>query len=163
MYDLPYLAGYAPALLDRVRALRDTGRLLAWGEQQHPQRHAVQTDKALFLYVDALRQHHMRNAPPLARVLYDSQQHPVRGTLGTHARVTRAQGNRLKTRHEIRIAALFRDAPADFLRMIAVHELAHLKENEHNKAFYQLCCHMEPDYHQWEFDMRVWLSAREPG
>ncbi len=42
--------------------------------------------------------------------------------------------------------------------MIVVHELAHLKEKEHNKAFYQLCCHMEPQYHQLEFDTRLWLT-----
>lgn len=42
--------------------------------------------------------------------------------------------------------------------MIVVHELAHLKEKEHNKAFYQLCCHMEPHYHQLEFDTRLWLT-----
>jgi predicted metal-dependent hydrolase len=36
----------------------------------------------------------------------------------------------------------------NLLRMIVVHELAHLKEKDHDKAFYQLCCHMEPDYHQ---------------
>jgi predicted metal-dependent hydrolase len=28
--------------------------------------------------------------------------------------------------------------------MIVVHELAHLREREHDRAFYQLCCHMEP-------------------
>ena len=43
--------------------------------------------------------------------------------------------------------------------MIAVHELAHIKEAEHNKAFYQLCLHMEPDYHQLEFDLRLYLTA----
>jgi len=48
--------------------------------------------------------------------------------------------------------------PAEFLRMIVVHELAHLKEQEHNKAFYQLCLHMEPDYHQLEFDLRAYLT-----
>ncbi len=47
--------------------------------------------------------------------------------------------------------------PPEFLRMIVVHELAHLKESEHNKAFYQLCLHMEPDYHQLEFDLRAYL------
>ncbi|EBE8127412.1 TPA_asm: metal-dependent hydrolase, partial [Salmonella enterica subsp. enterica serovar Enteritidis] len=26
------------------------------------------------------------------------------------------------------------------------------------KAFYQLCCHMEPQYHQLEFDTRLWLT-----
>ena len=161
MSDLPYLAGYAPALLDRVRELRDGGKLRAWIEQRHPDRHAVQTDKALYQYVDALRQRHMRNAPLLSRVQFDSQQHPMRGTLGTHTFVSRTQGGKLKAKHEIRIAALFRDAPAAFLQMIVVHELAHMKEKDHNKAFYQLCCHMEPDYHQLEFDMRVWLTWRE--
>ena len=48
--------------------------------------------------------------------------------------------------------------------MIVVHELAHLKEREHDKAFYALCQHMEPDYHQLEFDLRLWLTALElPG
>ena len=52
-------------------------------------------------------------------------------------------------------------APAAFLKMIVVHELAHLKEREHNKAFYQLCRHMEPDYAQLEFDLRLYLTALE--
>ncbi|MHB1589998.1 MAG: YgjP-like metallopeptidase domain-containing protein [Sulfuricella sp.] len=42
--------------------------------------------------------------------------------------------------------------------MIAVHELAHLKEREHDKAFYQLCAHMEPEYHQNEFNLRLYLT-----
>ena len=58
------------------------------------------------------------------------------------------QGGKLKAKAEIRVATVFRNAPEPFLRMIVVHELAHLKEKEHNKAFYQLCCHMEPQYHQ---------------
>lgn len=55
----------------------------------------------------------------------------------------------------IRIATVFRDAPAQFLRMVVVHEVVHLKEVEHNKAFYQLCTHMAPDY-QLEFDLRLY-------
>ena len=45
--------------------------------------------------------------------------------------------------------------------MIVVHELAHLKELDHNKAFYQLCEYMLPEYHQREFDLRVYLTWRE--
>jgi predicted metal-dependent hydrolase len=45
--------------------------------------------------------------------------------------------------------------------MIVVHELAHLRERQHDKAFYALCQHMEPGYHQLEFDVRLWLTARE--
>ncbi|HSX51245.1 MAG TPA: metal-dependent hydrolase, partial [Cellvibrio sp.] len=34
----------------------------------------------------------------------------------------------------------------------------HFKEKEHNKAFYQLCRHMEPNYYQYEFDLRLYLT-----
>ncbi len=67
----------------------------------------------------------------------------------------------MKAKNEIRIASMFRDAPEPFLRMLVVHELAHLKEKDHNKAFYALCCHMEPDYHQLEFDARLYLTHME--
>ena len=45
----------------------------------------------------------------------------------------------------------------DVYKRQVVHELAHLKEREHNKAFYQLCQHMEPAYHSLEFDLRTYL------
>lgn len=61
----------------------------------------------------------------------------------------------------IRIAAMFKQAPEEFLRMIVVHELAHLREKDHDKAFYQLCTHMEPQYHQYEFDLRLYLTHVE--
>ena len=69
-------------------------------------------------------------------------------------------GGQLKARKEIRIASLFRETPPEFLHMIAVHELAHLRELSHNKAFYQLCEHMLPGYGQMEFDLRLWLTWR---
>ncbi|MEO7324028.1 MAG: YgjP-like metallopeptidase domain-containing protein, partial [Dokdonella sp.] len=81
-----------------------------------------------------------------------------RDALGTHTTISRVQGGRLKASREIRIATVFRDAPAPFLQMIVVHELAHLKEREHDKAFYQLCTHMAADYHQLEFDVRLYLT-----
>ena len=45
--------------------------------------------------------------------------------------------------------------------VIFIHELAHLKEPAHDKAFYALCMHMEPDYHQLEFDLRLCLMQAE--
>lgn len=53
---------------------------------------------------------------------------------------------------------VFKTAPEEFLRMIVIHELAHLKEKQHNKAFYKLCSHMDNSYHQLEFDMRLYLT-----
>jgi UTP pyrophosphatase len=158
---LPYLRGYPPELLQQVRALIEAGRLAETVAQRHPEAHEVRTERALYDYVIDLKSRHMRSAPPVAKVAYDPTLHIVRNALGTHSAVSRVQGGRLKAKREIRIATLFRQAPADFLRMIVAHELAHLKEREHDKAFYALCLHMEPHYHQLEFDLRLWLTARE--
>jgi predicted metal-dependent hydrolase len=49
-----------------------------------------------------------------------------------HTHVSRVQGNKLKSKNEIRIGALFKKGPEAFLAMIVVHELAHLKEKDHN-------------------------------
>jgi len=100
---------------------------------------------------------------PLGKVLYDGKLQVVKHALGTHTSISRVHGGRLKASREIRIASVFRDTPAAFLRMIVVHELAHLREPEHDKAFYQLCTHIEPDYHQLELDLRLYLTARDAG
>ncbi len=71
------------------------------------------------------------------------------------------QGSKLQSKREIRVATLFRQVPQEFLRMIVVHELAHLRQRDHDKAFYQLCLHMEPQYHQYEFDLRAYLTYRD--
>jgi predicted metal-dependent hydrolase len=159
--SLRYLQGYPPALLAQVQGLIDAGRLAETVSQRHPDAHAVRNERALYDYVCAMKARHLRGAPALAKVTYDPKLHIVRNALGTHTAVSRVQGSQLKAKREIRIAALFKDAPADFLRMIVVHELAHLKEREHDKAFYALCLHMEADYHRLELDLRLWLTARE--
>ncbi len=157
------LAGYPPAIIDQVRQAIAADRMGAWLRGKYPRLHDIRTDKALFNYVDALRARYLRNAPPLARVCYDGKLQQVQQALGTHARIARVQGGRLSTRREIRIASLFRSAPEPFLEMIVVHELAHLKEADHDKAFYQLCNHMLADYHQLEFEVRAWLCHQAAG
>ncbi|MGD9835152.1 MAG: YgjP-like metallopeptidase domain-containing protein [Piscinibacter sp.] len=156
-----YLQGYPPALLAQVQSLIDAGRLAQTVAQRHPEMHMVRSERALYDYVCELKARHMRSAPPLSKVAFDPKLHVLKNALGTHSAVSRVQGGQLKAKREIRIASLFKEAPADFLRMIVVHELAHLKEREHDKAFYALCEHMEPHYHQLEFDLRLWLTARE--
>jgi predicted metal-dependent hydrolase len=160
-FHLPYLRGYPPELLEQVRQLIKAGRLAQTLAQRHHEAHNIRTERALYDYVNELKSSHMKSAPPLAKVAYDPKLHIMSNVLGTHSTVSRVQGGRLKAKREIRIATLFKEAPADFLRMIVVHELAHLKEREHDKAFYALCVHMEPDYHQLEFDLRLWLTAQE--
>lgn len=161
MTTLRYLQGYPDHLQEQVRTALAAGRLGRWLAERYPERHDVQSDKALYAYTMALKQSHLRNAPGIDKVLYDAKLDVVKNALGLHTAISRVHGGRLKAKKEIRIASVFRDAPAAFLETIVVHELAHLKEVEHNKAFYQLCEHMQPDYHQREFDLRVYLTWRQ--
>jgi len=163
MEALKYLAGYPPHVQARVRELIAQGRLGALLAGRYSQPHAVRSDAQLYDYVQELKDRHLRRSVPLGKVIYDSKLQVMKHALGTHTSVSRVQGSRLKASREIRIATVFREAPAEFLKMIVVHELAHLKESDHNKAFYQLCLHMEPDYHQLEFDLRLYLTQLEVG
>ena len=153
-----YLAGYPPHVLARVQALIGQGRLGPMLEDKYGQRHDVRSDGQLYDYVQALKDRHLRKSVPLGKVLYDAKLQVMKHALGTHTSISRVQGGGLKASREIRIATVFRDAPAEFLKMIVVHELAHLKEAEHDKSFYRLCTHMEPAYHQLEFDLRLYLT-----
>ena len=164
MTALKYLQAYPPALQDQVRQLIARGQLGDYLQKRYPGRHDVQSDKALYSYAQNLRQEHLRNAPNLDKVLFDNRLDLTHRALGLHTTVSRVQGGKLKAKKEIRIASLFKEAAPEFLRMIVVHELAHFKESDHNKAFYQLCEYMQPGYHQLEFDLRVYLTWRElPG
>ncbi|GFM50782.1 M48 metallopeptidase family protein [Pseudomonas capsici] len=158
---LKYLQAYPASLQDQVRQLIAQDKLGDYLQQRYPERHQIQSDKALYAYALALKQEHLRNAPPVDKVLFDNRLDLTHRALGLHTTVSRVQGGKLKAKKEIRVAALFKEAAPQFLRMIVVHELAHFKESDHNKAFYQLCEHMQPGYHQLEFDLRVYLTYRD--
>ena len=72
---------------------------------------------------------------------YDSKLHVIQHALGTHTTVSRVQRNKLKAKREIRVASLFKEAPAPFLKMIVVHELAHLRERAHDGVVRGDRCH----------------------
>ena len=161
MSSLPYLAGYSPELQAQAELLLDSRKVSAMLAKRYPEAHEVRTSKALTTYVQELKARHLRKAAPLGKVLYDDRLHVARDALGLHVTTTRVQGAKLKKRRELRVASLFKDTPAAFLRMIVVHELAHMKHAEHDRDFYRLCNHMEPEYHQLEFDLRLYLTDLE--
>lgn len=154
---LKYLQHYPVALQDKIRQLQNQNLLDDYITQRYPQSHKVQTDKALYQYSNEIKQAYLRNAPLLDKVHYDNRLSIEHHALGLNTAIPRVQGGKLKAKKEIRISSFFKESPAEFLRMIVVHELAHLKERNHDKAFYQLCQYMEPNYHQLEFDCRVYL------
>ena len=161
MNPLKYLKAYPPQLQAQVQQLIATQRLGGYLAERYPARHQVQSDKALYAYTQELKQEHLRNAANIDKVLFDNRLDLTHQALGLHTAISRVQGGKLKAKKEIRVAALFKQAAPEFLRMIVVHELAHLKEQEHNKAFYQLCEYMQPGYMQLEFDLRLYLTWRD--
>lgn len=158
MSKLKYLAGYSATITDRVYELINDDKLAEVLLKKYPVAHQVRTDKALYAYAVDIKNQFLRQSGPLSKVIYDDKIDVLHQALGLHSFVSRVQGSNLKSKNEIRIGSVFKIAPIEFLRMIVVHELAHLREKQHNKAFYKLCEYMEPDYHQLEFDMRLYLT-----
>jgi len=158
-----YLAGYPRELTDKIEQMIEQHQLADWLLRKYPQPHTVRSDQALYDYVLALKESYLQNARPLNKVAFDSTLHLARNALGMHTRKSQVHGAKLKAKREIHVATMFKDMPPEFLRMIVVHELAHMKESEHNKSFYKLCCNMEPEYHQLEFNLRAYLTYLEAG
>jgi len=155
---LKYLTGYPAETLQQVQQVIADERLGEILLKKYPNAHTVRTDKQLYEYAVDLKNQYMSKAQPLNRASYDSKIKVIQHALGQHHYIARIQGSKIKTVNEIKIASVFRVAPEAFLKMITVHELAHFREKEHNKSFYQLCLHMEPHYHQYEFDLRLYLT-----
>jgi UTP pyrophosphatase len=159
--QLKYLAGYSEKVTQQVGELIAENRLATVLLKKYPVAHDITTDRALYDFTMAIKNEYLRKSQPLSKVVYDGKISLLHQALGLHSFVSRVQGAKLKSKNEIRIASVFKLAPVEFLKMIVVHELAHLKERDHDKQFYQLCEHMEPAYHQLEFDMRLYLTHLE--
>ena len=146
MSNLTYLQGYPEQLLSQVRTLINEQRLGDVLAKRYPGTHDYATDKALWQYTQDLKNQFLRNAPPINKVMYDNKIHVLKNALGLHTAVSRVQGGKLKAKVEIRVATVFRNAPEPFLRMIVVHELAHLRYMNHGAEFYALIARYLPDW-----------------
>ena len=158
MQELKYLIGYSENVTNQVRLLISKDKLGEALLKKYPVAHTIRTDKALYAYTVDMKNALLKQSQPLSKVIYDDKIKDLHHALGLHTFISRVQGDKHKAKNEIRVASLFKNVPLEFLRMIVVHELAHLKEKDHNKAFYKLCEHMEPAYHRFELDMRLYLT-----
>jgi len=153
---LKYLNNYPEILQNQIRELIEKDKLSNYILNKYPEKHEYQNDKALYEYTQDFKNQYLKKFT-LSKVIYDGKINVINNALGTHTFVSRVQGGKLKAKNEIRIGTVFKNMPEEFLRMIVVHELAHFKEKKHNKAFYKFCTYVEPSYHQFEFDLRVYL------
>lgn len=157
----PYLQGYPQTLRDQIETALQSGQLKAVLDQRYPGSSSIKTDKQLRPYVLDLKNTFLKRSAPISKICFDDRIETLHDALGLHTFASRVHGTRIKAKSELRVASLFKALPEPFLLMVVVHELSHLKEKEHNKAFYQLCCHMEPNYHQLELDLRLFLTVRD--
>ena len=158
MKNLKYFNHYPDPIKIQIIKLIEQKRLKTHLLKKYPTSHSIKNDKSLFSYAQNIKNSYMKKSLPLSKTLYDGKINVIHNALGTHHFVSRVQGGKLKAKNEIRIASMFKNVPSEFLEMIVVHELAHFKEKEHNKAFYKLCEYMQPSYHQVEFDLRLYLT-----
>lgn len=156
--QLKYLSAYSSAVQNQIRTLLEQNRLGEFLLKKYPLIHNINNDKMLREFVMNLKNKHLRKSSPLSKIIYDKKIHVINNALGTHTFVSRVQGSKLKSKNEIRVSDMFKTAPEAFLEMIVVHELAHIRIKAHDKAFYQLCQHMLPEYHQLEFEVRLYLT-----
>jgi len=156
--QLKYISSYPPSIQRQVSSMLEEKTLSKYLLSKYPKPHNITNDKVLRSFVMNLKNQYLKKSSPLSKIKFDDKIHVINNALGLHSFVSRVQGNKLKSKNEIRIATVFKSAPEEFLQMIVVHELAHLKEKEHNKAFYQLCQHMLPSYHHIELDLRIYLT-----
>jgi hypothetical protein len=158
MESLKYLTGYPVETLRQVQEIVNNGRLGKILLKKYPKPHEIRTDKQLYEFTMDIKSRYLGKTQPLKRVIYDSKIKVIQHALGQHHFITKVQGNKTRTVNEIKIASIFKNSPEAFLNMITVHELSHFREKEHNKSFYQLCRHMQPQYHEYEFDLRLYLT-----
>jgi predicted metal-dependent hydrolase len=159
--QLKYISNYPQSLQDQVQNMIDEKSLSNFLLKKYPKPHTIFNDKDLREYTMQIKNQFMKKSSPLSKVIYDGKIHVINNALGLHSYVPRIQGNKVKMKNELRVGSVFKKAPEPLLNMIVVHELAHLKEKQHDKAFYKLCQHMLPDYHQLEFDMRLYMIQIE--
>lgn len=153
-----YLAGYPESIRLQVDSLLLQDKLGLYLTSKYPSCHQLKSDRQLYNYAMGIKNQFLKKSAVVSKVCYDDKIDVIHNALGLHSQVSRVQGNKLKAKREIRIGSVFKKAPQAFLQMIVVHELAHLKERDHNRAFYHLCQHMQPDYHQIELDLRLYLT-----
>lgn len=72
--------------------------------------------------------------------MFDDRLDLTHRALGLHTKISRVQGGKLKASNEIRVAALFKDAPPEFLKMIVVHELASPITTKRSTNCVNTCC-----------------------
>jgi len=89
-------------------------KLPAFLLQKYPNTHNYKTDKNLYDYTLEIKNSYLKKSQPLSKVLFDGKIHVINNALGMHTFASRVQGSKLKSKNEIRVASMFKNAPEAF-------------------------------------------------
>ncbi len=128
---------------------------------KYSKEHNINTDKQLYEYTMDIKNKFLKKSKPLSKVIYDKNIILKNQALGLHSYIPRSQGSKIKVKNEIKIATKFKRMPLEFLEHIVVHELAHLKEKNHDKSFKKLCSSMQNNFEEVEKDLNIYLTYVE--
>lgn len=156
-----YLQGYSQDLIKQVDDVVKDNRLKEVLIKKYKEKHNITTDKELYKLATEIKNKYMKNAKMPNRVYYDGKIETLNNALGLHSYIPIQHGKKIKMINDIKISNSFKEMPYEFLYNVLIHEIAHLKEKEHNKAFYNLCQNMSPNYFQIDFDLRLYLTYIE--
>lgn len=153
-----YLSGYNEDLIKQVDFIIKSNKLGEVLTKKYKTKHSITNDKVLYNLAVDIKNQYMKNSKMPNRVYYDNKIETLNNALGLHSYIPIIHGKKIKVINDIKISTNFKNMPYEFLYNVLIHEIAHLKEKEHNKAFYNLCQNMSPEYFQIDFDLRLYLT-----
>ncbi|PID27069.1 MAG: metal-dependent hydrolase [Candidatus Cloacimonadota bacterium] len=160
---IKYIEHYPEEVKNKVKLMIEKNSLKNYLLINYSEPHNFTNNKLLYKYVINLKNRYMKRSIPLSSVSYDDKIETAYQALGVNIFHSKVHGKKLKSKNSIKISTFFKHVPESFLQMIAVHELAHFKEKDHNKQFYNLCKYMKDDYFQVEFDTRLYMIYLDMG
>lgn len=156
--ELKYLKSYPKDISEAVKNLILEDKLAFYLKNKYKNINTYKKDRDLYLLAKEIKNKHMKNEKLPEKIFYDNKIELSHQALGLHTYLAIKQGKKYKAKNEIKISARFKELPYEFLENILIHELCHLKEKEHNKAFYKLCKNINSKYFEVELDIRIYLT-----
>ncbi len=155
--EFKYLKHYPDNIKEAVNRLYKEEKLGVYLKSRYNEVF-VSKDKELYILAKEIKDIYLKKQKLPERILFDSKIELTNQALGLHSFIPVKQGKKIKRLNEIKISSRFKKMSKEFLLNVLVHELCHLKEKEHNKAFYNLCTNIKEDYFQVELDLRIYLT-----
>jgi hypothetical protein len=156
--EFKYLKGYSDNIHISVNKLIENEKLGFYLENKYKKINFLKKDKELYNLAKEIKDKYIKNQKLPERIIYDNKIELCNQALGLHSYIPSKQGKKIKIKNEIKISSRFKELPYEFMENVLIHELCHLKEKEHNKAFYSLCKNISENYFEIDLDIRIYLT-----